>query len=229
MGQIQRSTTTEVAGRPAGGSDWASQHAERERKRREIVARHRSAAQPIISELAAIGFKVDSVWDFLDTPRRYDAALPVLLKHFQMDYPDFVREGLARSFGRPWARNVAWDQVLAAYLSEPNKARILPPEDIAAPSGLKEAMALALSEMARRNDLDVLIELISNPDNGPSRVFFVKFLAGAKTQEAFDTLTKLLTDQDLSWEVAFRLKSKLRRWVRTSQQQPKAPALNVAS
>ena len=217
-------TTTEVAGRLAGGPDWMSQRGERDRQRREIVARHRLAAQPIIKDLASIGFVVDSVWDFVDSPKSYDAALPVLMKHFQKDYPDFVREGLARSFGRPWARHVAWDRVLAAYLSEPNKAQISPPEDMAAPSSLKEGMAVALSEMAHRNDLGALIELISNPENGPSRVFFVKFLSRAKTQEAFDTLTKLLTDRDLSREIAFRLKSKLKRWVRTSQQQSGASA-----
>lgn len=221
MGQIKQRTAT-------AGSDWTSQRAERDQKRREIVARHRLAAQPIIKDLASIGVTVDSVWDLVDSPKRYDSALPVLMRHFQGKYPDFVREGLARSVGRPWARRVAWDQILAAYLSEPNKAPISSPEDIAAPSSLKEGMAVALSEMAHRNDLDVLIQLISNPENGPSRVFFVKFLSRAKTQEAFDTLTKLLTDRDLSREIAFRLKSKLKRWVRTSQQQSGASAPSEA-
>jgi hypothetical protein len=213
-------------GRSAAGSDWTSQRAERDRKRSEIVARYRLAAQPIIKDLASIGVAVDSVWDLVDTPRRYESALPVLMKHFQMDYPDFVREGLARSFARPWARHLAWDQILAAYLSEPNKEQIVPPGEMTAPSGVKEGMAVALSAMAHRSDLDALITLISNPENGPSRIFFVKNLSQARTPEAFDTLMKLSTDRDLSREIAFRLKSKLKRWVQTSQQQsrPSAPS-----
>jgi len=229
MGQTKRSTMSEPARRSQAGSDLVSQPAERDRKRRDVIARHRMAAQPIIKDLASIGFKVGCVWDFVNTPERYDAALPVLIEHFHKAYPDFIREGLARSFGRPWARHAAWDHVLAAYLSEPNRSGVSPPQEIAAPTDLKEGMAVALSEMAHRSDLDVLIQLISNPENGPSRVFFVKFLSRSKTREAFDTLTKLMTDRDLSREIAFRLKSKLKRWVRISQQQSQAPALFEAS
>jgi hypothetical protein len=228
MGQIKRPMITGVAGRPGDGSDWTSQRAERDRKRNEIVARQRLAAQPIIKDLASVGITVGSVWDLVDTPRKYESALPVLMKHFQGNYPDFVREGLARSFGRPWARHVAWDQILAAYLSEPNKEQIVPSGEMTAPSGVKEGMAVALSAMAHRSDLAALIDLISDPQNGPSRIFFVKNLSQAKTPDAFETLMKLSTDQDLSREIAFRLKSKLKRWVRTSQQQSGASAPSEA-
>jgi hypothetical protein len=229
MGQTKRQTMTEPVGRLEADPNRVSQRVARDRTRREIVVRYRSAAQPIIKDLASIGFMVDSEWDFVNTPERYDAALPVLMKHFHKDYPGFIREGLARSFGRPWARDMAWDQILAAYLSEPNKERAVPPGEIGAPSGLKEGMAVALSEMAHRSDLDVLIRLISDPKNGPSRIFFVKYLSRSKTREAFDALMKLSTDQDLSREIAFRLKSKLRRWVRISQQQSQACAPSEAS
>jgi hypothetical protein len=229
MGQTKRQTMTESVGRLEADPDWVSQRAERNRTRREIVAQCRLAAQPIIKDLASIGFVIGSEWDFVNTPERYDAALPVLMKHFHRDYPDVIREGLARSFGRPWARRMAWDHILAAYLSEPNKERVVPPGAIGAPSALKEGMAVALSEMAHRSDLNVLIDLISDPANGPSRIFFVKYLSRSKTREAFDALTKLSTDQDLSREIAFRLKSKLRRWVRISRRQSQASALSEAS
>jgi hypothetical protein len=222
MGQTKRQTLTDVGGRLEADPDRLSQRVARDQSKCEIVARYRSAARPIIEELASIGFVVDSEWDFVTTPERYDAALSVLMNHFHRDYPGFVREGLARSFGRPWARNMAWDQILAAYLSEPNKARIAPPGDSWAPSGLKEGMAVALSEMAHRGDVDVLIRLISDPANGPSRIFFVKNLSRSKTPEAFDTLMRLSTDPDLSREIAFRMKSKLKRWIRISQQQSRA-------
>lgn len=219
MGQIKQRTSTALGGKLESGSDRLSQRVARDQGRREIAARYRAAARPIIEDLASIGIVVDSEWDFVTRPERYDAALPVLMKHFHRDYPGFVREGLARSFGRPWARNMAWEQILAAYLSEPNKAQIAPPGDSWAPSGLKEGMAVALSEMAHRSDIDVLIRLTSDPANGPSRIFFVKNLSRSKTPEAFDTLMRLSTDQDLSREIAFRMKSKLKRWVRISRQQ----------
>jgi hypothetical protein len=229
MGQIKRQTMTEPVGRSEAGPDRVSQRSLRDRRRREIVAQYRLAAQPIIKDLASIGFVIGSEWDLVNTPERYDAALPVLMKHFHGSYPDIIREGLARSFGRPWARPMAWDRILAAYLSEPNKARVARSGEIAPPSGLKEGMAVALSDMAHRSDLNVLISLICDPANGPSRVFFVKNLSRSKTREAFDALMKLSADPDLSREIAFRLKSKLRRWVRITQQQSQASAPGDAS
>ena len=176
-----------------------------------IVEQLRSAARPIIEDLGSVGVKVESVWDFVNTNEKYERAVPVLLKHLQRDYPNRIRDGLARSLGRPWARSMAWEQVLAAYLAEPNKSRVAPPGQVGSPGGPKDGMAVALSEMARPEDLDVIIDLISDPKNGLSRIFFVKNLSRSRSSKAFETLSRLSRDPELHKEVECRLQAKLRR------------------
>lgn len=65
--------------------------------------------------------------------------------------------------------------------------------------------------MARPKDRNQLIGLISDPKNGPSRIFFVANLSRAKSPQAFETLARLSNDPELRIEIAFRLKSKLQR------------------
>jgi hypothetical protein len=65
--------------------------------------------------------------------------------------------------------------------------------------------------MARPDDIDHLIALISDPANGPSRVFFVKNLSRSKSQRAFETLVRLSKDAEIAGEIEFKLKNKLRR------------------
>lgn len=162
-------------------------------------------------ELLAVGVTVTSIYDLINSQDRYDVALPVLLLHVNKAYPDVIREGLMRSFGRPWARDLAWDAVLKAYLGEPNKSGIAPAGEVGAPSGPKDGMAVALAEMAKPSDLKTLIDLIREPKNGPSRIFFVKNLSRSRSAEAFDVLAKLSADPELEQEIAHRLKSKMRR------------------
>jgi hypothetical protein len=75
-------------------------------------------------------------------------------------------------------------------------------------------MAVALSEMAKPEDLDTLITLITDVSNGPSRIFFVKNLSRLRSAKVFEALSRLSNDRDLHAEIEFRLKSKLRRQVK---------------
>ncbi len=200
-----------VMARHQGNPDWVRRMNERDKSRKVAADQLRTAEEPLIRDLAGAGIVVESVYDFINTKDRYDTAIPVLLKHFGENYPNRIREGIARSLGRSWARHLAWSVVLDAYVQEPNKARSAQPGEIGAPSGPKDGMAVALSHMAAAEDLDVLISLISDLSNGPSRVFFVQNLSRSKSRRAFDALAKLSNDPELSAEVNFRLKRKLRR------------------
>jgi hypothetical protein len=106
---------------------------------------------------------------------------------------------------------MAWEQVLGAYLAESNKSRVAPPGEVGSPSGPKDGMAVALSEMAQPEDLDVLIDLICDPKNGRSRIFFVKNLSRSRSPKAFETLSRLSREPELYKEIEYRLQAKLRR------------------
>ena len=191
--------------------DWVRRMEEQERPRRIAAEKLRIAEKPVIRDLARAGFAVRSVYDLVNTNKKYEAAIPILLKHLSGGYPNNIREGIARSLGRRWARDLAWGPVLDTYRQEPNKIRSAPPGEIGAPSGPKDGLSAALSCMARPEDRDQLIGLISDPKNGPSRIFFVANLSRSKSPQAFETLVRLSNDPELKIEIAFRLRSKLQR------------------
>jgi HEAT repeat protein len=197
--------------------DWVRRMEELECPRRIAGEKLKIAAKPIIRDLANAGFAMRSVYDLVNTNTKYEAAIPILLKHLSRDYPNRLREGIARSLGRRWARDLAWRPVLDAYLQEPNKDRSAPPGEIGAPSGPKDGLAVALSCMARPEDRDQLIGLISDPKNGPSRIFFVANLSRSKSPQAFESLVRLSQDPELKIEIAFRLRSKLQRQAKKDQ------------
>ena len=190
--------------------EWVRRREEREKQRTKNEEKLRKAQTILLLELSSIGIKLSSIYDLVNSKQRYDAAIPILLTHLTANYPDRVREGIARSLGRPWARKVAWHPVLDAYRREPNKSRTASQGAVGAPSGPKDGLAAALSEMANPDDLSQIIDLISDPSNGPSRMFFIRNLARSRSRRAFEALAKLSNDPDLKKEIEVCLRGKLK-------------------
>jgi hypothetical protein len=184
--------------------EWVARHKAAERRRRETLEASRLAQRELLEELREVGIRVNSVWDLVNTSARYDAALPILLKHLDKNYPDCVKAGIARSLGRRWARDVAWDYVLAAYRSEPSKRG----------SWTKDGLAVAIECMARPSDLDVLIDLLLDPRHGSSRVFFVRPISRLRSPRAAEALRSMEVDPDLKKEIGMVLLAKAKREAR---------------
>jgi uncharacterized protein (DUF1778 family) len=75
----------------------AARRAAREKEFAELGTRLQTEQAPLLADLAAVGWKVRSVSDFVDGSARAE-AVPVLLKHLLLPYSDRVREGIARAF-----------------------------------------------------------------------------------------------------------------------------------
>jgi hypothetical protein len=89
---------------------------EKELERIDRSVRTRIEEEPILSELREVGWKVQSVWDLVNTSKRYPEAIPVLLKHLQFPYSDVVIEGIARSLAVPEpAVQKAWPLLVDEY------------------------------------------------------------------------------------------------------------------
>ena len=53
--------------------------------------------KPLVDDLYEAGYKLESVWNFVNTNRLYLGALPVLLKHVQLPYHERIKEGIVRA------------------------------------------------------------------------------------------------------------------------------------
>ncbi len=80
---------------------WVQQEKEREAKHKAAVEQLRVEVQsehdPLLKELAQVGHPVGSVWDLVNSPNNYPAAVPILCKHLGIVRHPVIVEGIARA------------------------------------------------------------------------------------------------------------------------------------
>lgn len=124
-----------------------------------VAAAVRQAEPPLLDDLAQAGLALNTVWDLYKFPEARDKAIPVLL-HLVLDYPDRllqgIGQGLADKSARPW-----WAELKAMYLK--------PQRDV-----VRDRLAAALSECAKREHYDDLLAFVADPTLGASRIYFLR-------------------------------------------------------
>jgi hypothetical protein len=113
-----------------------------------------------LDDLANSGITLDTVWNLYRFPELREQAIPVLLRHVALDYPDRVLEGIGQGLAdksvRPW-----WEQLKAIY---PGTQR-----DV-----VRDRLAGALAECAIREHYDDLLSFVADPSLGESRIYFLR-------------------------------------------------------
>lgn len=140
-----------------------------EAERQARAGRLREAEGPIVADLNAVGVRVGSVWDLVNTSEPYPDALPALLEHLERGgYPERVMESLGRAVAVEPAV-ARWDRLKALYRS-------------ARDAGEEDGVAVALAACATKAQLDDLVGFLSLTERGDSRIYFlrpIKRLGGA--------------------------------------------------
>jgi hypothetical protein len=139
------------------------------------------AAMPIVADLRAAGFAVNSVWDLVNTSEPYPAALPVLLDHLTRGgYPDRVMESLGRALAVVPAASM-WTALRALYLA-------------AKGHGEQEGIAVALAASATPEHLDSLISLLDEDSRGDTRIHFLRAIRKVGGNRGEIVVEKLRSD-----------------------------------
>jgi hypothetical protein len=168
----------------------ARQKAEAERQQRE--AEWRAAETPLLEDLRDAGHDLHSVWDLVNTPGSYPAAVPILLNHVDRSYPAAVREGIARALAVPDAK-IGWDLLVRLYREE-QEPRV------------KDGLAAAISAIADDALIHDLISLARDRQQGPSRVLLLSALGRSTDAQARASLMDLQHDDELKKEAELILR-----------------------
>ena len=72
----------------------------------------------LVADLKRIGFRVESVYDFVNTAAPYPNAYPILVRHLSLPHDRPTREGIVRALTVKDARPVAGRALLEAFESE---------------------------------------------------------------------------------------------------------------
>ena len=123
--------------------EWVAKRDAKATRRAERARQLADDEAPIIAELAVVGVTVSSIYDFVGKQLAPDCALPILVRHLNMEHPPRIREGLIRALGIPRARSVAFELLCDAYRSERDPT-------------LRWVAANALAGMARFEEVAVL-------------------------------------------------------------------------
>lgn len=130
--------------------EWVAQDAAREAKRQAAELEFRAEEEPMIADLAKLGFEVGSVWDFVNTNKSYSAAIPTLLNHLRRPYHERIRNGIIRALTVKEAKGLAGNDILGELQRETDGEN-------------RWALANALTVVAEQSNAAAIEALLSDP------------------------------------------------------------------
>jgi HEAT repeat protein len=154
----------------------------------------------IKSELAKVGVSINSVYDLVNTNQPYPSAVPVLLNLLKVGIEDVgTREGVIRALAVKEAVGKASSILLAEYDKVPRSQMML-----------RWAIGNTIYTTITEADVESIVPIVMDKENGISRQMFVAALGKVKSAKAEDVLITLLDDDDVashSLEALGRIKS----------------------
>jgi hypothetical protein len=158
----------------ATDSGFVSRQAEQQLILDKRIADLREAEQPLRAALEDIGVSVKSVWDLINEQgQRLDRSIPVLIKHLGVEYPDKVREGLARALASPKAKGY-----LELFVAEFKRL------SSTANPGAKSGFAVAIASVIEDEQLGLLRDLLFDSSHGEARLLLLRALRQSNSLEA---------------------------------------------
>ena len=189
-------TAAELTDKLQANPDFLARQREREQAFAERVARNRAEEAPLLLELRSVGLEIQALSDLVNTSAKYDAAIPILLRHLLLPYSDSMREFIARSLAVPEARQ-AWPTLIAEY-----RKASMGVGDNGFRLGAKDGLACALSAAATEAMMEELVALAKDRTNGSSRLLLLSALKKSKSSIVKQALEELASDPDLKMEIA---------------------------
>ena len=192
MKQKRKITAGELAAKLSANPEFVARQKQADKELAAREAEWKRAERPLVEELRAAGFDVNSAWDFVSTTDRYDDALPILFRHLEEAYPPRVREGIARALAVPESQFAIHDLIRLYKVEDAFDAK----------SGLAVAISVAADEAA----LEQIFSLLEDDRNGETRILLLGALERSQDARARATLMRLGTDPQLSKEIQIILR-----------------------
>jgi HEAT repeat protein len=139
------------------------------------------------SELNKVGIYINDIYDLVNTSDPYPAAIPVLLKVLREGIMDVkIKEGIIRALAVKEAVGKVGPALFAEYNS-------LPKENIM----LRWAIGNTIYKTITKKDIEYVLPIVQDKENGISRQMFVVALGKVKSEEAEEVLINLLDDEEV--------------------------------
>ena len=166
----------------------------REANFKEFEERLNADEVSLIFDLKSIGIHIDSVWDLVNSSSPYQEAIPILLKHLQMEHHPRTLEGIARSLAVPEALKFdnVWKIIFDLFLKADPDESIDSPEE----RGFKDGLAVAISVLYNESQIKDVLSLIQDKSHGKSRGLLVDGLKKFRDRPEIIELLKTIQKKD---------------------------------
>jgi hypothetical protein len=155
----------------------------------------------IRSELLKVGIGINSIYDLVNTKNSYRKAIPVLIGLLRNEFDEIKTcEGIVRALTVKEAKGLANTVLLDLYRKTP-----------VVESSLRWAIGNAFSVIITEEDLNDVLEIVKNKENGTSRQMFVFALGKLKSCEVENILIDLLADEEVALQALSSI-GKLKVW-----------------
>jgi hypothetical protein len=159
---------------------------EKERFRALFSEELKVEVKDLSQELKDIGSIYIDPWDLVNTNISYPEAIDTLIKHVPKHYHDKNKEGIFRALTVKEAKGKANAVLMAEY----NKI----PQD---KENLRWVIGNAIYIIVTKDDLESILSIVENNENGMSRHRFVLALGKIKSEKSEDALIRLLDDDEM--------------------------------
>jgi HEAT repeat protein len=146
--------------------------------------------EPILAELAAVGFSTRSLADLRHSGTRYRDAVPVLLRWLARVSDPKVKEEIVRALSVPWAKPAATGPLVEQF-------RLVDASVDPTGLGLRWVIGNALDAVFDDAAFDAFAELAADRGYGRARQMVVLGLGKSKRPEAVGVLLGLVGDPDV--------------------------------
>lgn len=185
------STAKEFLKEMTSDSGYKAAHAEKEAALAERKDRLALLAKNITVDLLHVGVEVRGIGSRFKSYQDNVTALPVLAKHLTVDYPDALREAIAR----------------AMAIQEATPYRSLAVElfkDLTGASvGFRYGLGMIIAETTNQSNLGETFSLLRDTKLGIARMALLPALKGRrKLPQVADLLKELGNDSDLAKEIS---------------------------
>jgi len=206
MAKKRETTAAEFMAELHADPDWVARRKAAEAELAARDAEWAKAEAPVVKALHQVGLNVESVWDLVNTAEPYPEALPLLLDHLQRDYPDRVREGIARALAVREAK-FGWRILVDQFRRDPDTEAF----------GAKGGIGVALAAAADDTVMGEVIDLIRDRRHGGNRAFLIAALARSSRPEVHQVLLDLKDDDEIGYDVRKTLRLMRRKSLKNNR------------
>jgi hypothetical protein len=167
---------------------FVAQAEERDKIRRDVIRDNREAAAPVIAELVALGFSIESLAELRDRGTECGAAVPVLMRWLPEVQNLDVKQDIVRCLSIPSARPRAAPVLIAEFRNSRDET----------PTGLRWAIGNALDVVADDSVFDDMVELAKERAYGKAREMVVLALGNMTDPRAPRVLVDLLANDEVA-------------------------------